>query len=377
MPEEIPRPVFQTGVVTQGLVPEIVISESSGMAVVAAKVRDARCSDKSNECKRMVYLVDDYFDVASTAIELGAEQDDLALSIETNDEPSTASVDAVTEQVREEFGQTPQIIVGFGGGTTLDTAKAVSNLLTNGGKAQMYQGWDLLTRPGVYKIGVPTISGTGAETSRTCVLTNQATQVKLGMNSRFSLFDSVVLDSSFSYSVPRDQFFFTGMDTYMHGIESLNGHYRNAFADALSREAVRLVREVFARDDMMSDENRVHLMIASSLGGTAIAGSYVGLIHPMSAALSVVFGTHHGVANCMVMRAMEGTYPAEYREFWSMVDRQEIEIPTLNGAALPQRQLDRLSAATMLHERPLFNALGPDYQKILEGGRLQELFSML
>ena len=180
------------------------------------------------------------------------------------------------------------------------------------------------------------------------------------MNSRFSLFDSVVLDSSFSYSVLRDQFFFTGMDTYMHGIKSLNGRYREAFADALSREAVGLVCEVFARDDMVLGEKRVHLMIALSLGGTAIAGTYVGLIHSMSAALSVVFGTHHGMSNCMVRRAMEGKYPAQYRELWSTVDRQEIETPTLNGASLPQHQLDRLSAATMIYDRPLFNALRPD-----------------
>ena len=69
----------------------------------------------------------------------------------------------------------PVAIVGMGGGITMDIAKAVSNLLTNGGKAEEYQGWDLVKKPGIYKIAIPTLSGTGAEATRTCVMTNENT----------------------------------------------------------------------------------------------------------------------------------------------------------------------------------------------------------
>ena len=62
--------------------------------------------------------------------------------------------------------------------STMDVAKAVSNLLTNGGVAENYQGWDLVKEPGVYKIGIPTISGTGAEATRTCVTTNERSGLK-------------------------------------------------------------------------------------------------------------------------------------------------------------------------------------------------------
>ena len=127
---------------------------------------------------------------------------------------------------------------------------------------------------------------------------------------------------------------------------------------------------------MLGFEQRLNLMTGSCLGGMAIAGSYVGLIHPMSAALSVELGTHHGMANCIVMRAMEAFYPHEYEEFWVMADLQQINIPSINGSSMAQEQLDRLAAATMVHERPLSNALGLDYQAILGGGRLQELFAM-
>jgi 3-deoxy-alpha-D-manno-octulosonate 8-oxidase len=324
-----------------------------------------------------VFFVDDFFEAASRGVDLGADGPDLIISVPTEHEPSTTSADSFTAQVRDHSRTLPVAIVGFGGGITMDTAKAVSNLLTNGGTADRYQGWDLLPMPGVHKIGVPTISGTGAESSRTCVLSNARTGAKLGMNSKFSLFNSIVLDPTFSESVPRDQYFYTGMDTYMHCIESLGGRFRNVFADALSRESLRLVRSVFNSDDMMSFESRMDLMTASCLGGMAIAGSYVGLIHPMSAALSIVLGTHHGVANCIAMRAMKDYYPTEYEEFWAMADRQGVEIPTVNGASLTQSELDGLVASTLVHERPLSNALGLDFGRRLGSGRLMELFALL
>ncbi len=67
----------------------------------------------------------------------------------------------------------------------------MANLLTNGGKAEDYQGWDLVKKPAIYKIGIPTISGTGAEASRTCVMTNSKSGIKLGMNSDFTIYDQL------------------------------------------------------------------------------------------------------------------------------------------------------------------------------------------
>ena len=82
----------------------------------------------------------------------------------------------------------------MGGGIAIDVAKAISNLLTNSGSAADYQGWDLVKHPGVFKIGIPTLSGTGAEATRTCVLTNKENGLKLGMNSDFTVYDQVILD---------------------------------------------------------------------------------------------------------------------------------------------------------------------------------------
>ena len=324
-----------------------------------------------------VILVDDYFPLSKVRALVVGTESDVVLSIPTKQEPKTDQIDALMDKLKASLDGPPCAVVGIGGGTTLDTAKAVSNLFTNQGLAEDFQGWDLLDFPGVHKIAVPTISGTGAEASRTCVMTNTASGLKLGMNSGFTFFDEVILDSWLTESVPEDQYFYTGMDTYMHGFESLNGSHRNPLSDALSRESLQLVREVFTSADPMSAVNREKLMTASFLGGTAIAGTYVGLVHPVSAGLSVVFGIHHGVGNCIAMRAMAEFYPSEYEEFWQFVDAQDVVVPKLDGKAWDDETLERLMAATLLHERPLANALGSDYRSIFTSAKMAEIFRKL
>ena len=161
----------------------------------------------------VVALVDEVFNGKSalvTSLPLG--DDDQLIFVSTAKEPTTALVDKLKGEVLEKFEQSPSAIIGIGGGSTLDCAKAVSNLLTNPGKAADYQGWDLVRQEGVYKVGVPTLSGTGAEATRTCVMTNPESGVKLGMNSDFSVFDEVVLDPDLTATVPKNQYFFSGMD---------------------------------------------------------------------------------------------------------------------------------------------------------------------
>ena len=124
----------------------------------------------------------------------------------------------------------------------------------------------------------------------------------------------------------------------------------------------------------MSDDNRSKMMVASYLGGCAIATSYVGVIHPFSAGLSVVLGTHHCIANCITMRAMQEFYPEEYDEFWQIVEKQGIEIPEGICNDLNNEQLEQLYASTIIHEKPLTNALGDNFKKILTKEKVIEIF---
>jgi 3-deoxy-alpha-D-manno-octulosonate 8-oxidase len=321
---------------------------------------------------RVVYLIDHFFKDGTLARRLPIEPDDVVRYLDTTDEPTTGQVDAIVSELRE--GPLPTAVVGIGGGSTMDVAKATSNLLTNDGLATDYQGWDLVKAPGVFKVGVPTISGTGAEASRTCVMMNQAKNLKLGMNSDHTVFDRLVLDPDLTRTVPREQYFFTGMDTYIHCIESLAGRYRHCMADAFSRQALAMCRTIFGGGDMQSDENRELLMVASFLGGSAIGNSYVGLVHPFSAALSMVFHTHHCVGNCIALSALGEFYPSESEELRRMLAEQRVSLPSPLCRNLSEQQYRRLYEATVIHEKPLANALGDDFKSILTFDKVATIF---
>jgi len=327
---------------------------------------------------QVIFIIDQYFETNPKPLsDLPHELNDQVHYVSTQDEPTTDYIDGITQDIIANGDGEVCAIVGIGGGITLDTGKAVSNLLTNGGRAADYQGWDLVKVPGVFKIGIPTISGTGAEATRTCVMTNVENGLKLGMNSDYTVFDQLVLDPDLTATVPKDQYFFTGMDAWIHCIEAMNGSYRNSVGDAFSMQAIMICRDVFLSTDMMSDENREKLMVASYLGGSAIATSYVGVVHPLSAALSVVLGLHHCVANCIVMLAMESYYPKEHYEYIQFVEANQVQVPNRVCSGLSDAQFDALYEAAIVHEKPLTNALGENFREILTKAQVRELFEKM
>ena len=306
---------------------------------------------------RIIVLLDEFF--ATQVHDLCLDGYEVHV-VTTDKEPTTEYVDQLNKQINADKQNKPSLFVGIGGGSTLDITKALSNLATNPGKASDYQGWDLVLNPSVPKIAVPTISGTGAEATRTCVMTNQDNGIKLGMNSDHSIFDAVILDPDFLISVPHNQYFFTGMDTFIHSFEVLNGRYRNAIGDGLSIAAISMIEDIFDSEDYRTIDNRQKLMTAAYLGGMAIATSYVGLVHPISAALSLHLGTRHCVANCIVMRGMSEFYPKQYDSFWGWVEKHGIDVPQLH---LTESQAGEIYSSSLMHTKPLTNAFGETFRQ--------------
>ncbi len=140
-----------------------------------------------------IFLIDDVFrNNAWLTSRINLSYDDRIIYISSKEEPKTSQVDELVEEIILMAKERPSGIIGIGGGTLLDLAKAVSIMLNNEGETKNYQGWDLVKNPAVYHVGIPTISGTGSEVSRTTVLTGP--EKKLGINSDFTPFDQVVLD---------------------------------------------------------------------------------------------------------------------------------------------------------------------------------------
>jgi 3-deoxy-alpha-D-manno-octulosonate 8-oxidase len=322
----------------------------------------------------MVFLVDHYFEGKPLVGRIPLRGNDKLLFADVTYEPKTTYVDKLAQQLKDEFGSVSGII-GIGGGSTMDLAKAVSLMMTNPGSSADYQGWDLVKYPGVYKAGIPTLSGTGAEVSRTTVLTGPTR--KLGMNSDFTPFDQIVLDPELTSNAPANQRFYTGMDCYIHCIESLTGTYLNEFSKSYGEKALQLCRHVFVDKDIWDDECDDQLMMASYAGGMSIAYSQVGVAHAVSYGLSYLLGTKHGIGNCIVMNHLEEYYPEGVKEFKYMVEKNKIDIPTGICKGLSEEDFDKMINVS-LGMKPLWeNALGKDWEKIMTREKLRALFEKL
>jgi 3-deoxy-alpha-D-manno-octulosonate 8-oxidase len=322
----------------------------------------------------IIFLVDHYFEGKPMISRIPLRGRDKVLFADVTYEPKTTYVDKLANQLKTEFG-TVSGIVGIGGGSVMDLAKAVSLMMNNPGSSADYQGWDLVKYPGVYKAGIPTLSGTGAEVSRTTVLTGPTR--KLGMNSDFTPFDQIVLDPELTADAPVNQRFYTGMDCYIHCIESLTGTYLNEFSKSYGEKALELCRYVFLEKDNWDAECDDKLMMASYAGGMSIAYSQVGVAHAVSYGLSYLLGTKHGIGNCIVMNHLEEYYPEGVAEFKRMVDKNKIDIPQGICKGLTDEQFEIMMNVS-LGLKPLWeNALGKDWEKIMTREKLRALFEKL
>ncbi len=320
-----------------------------------------------------IFLVDDVFkENTEFLIRIPLRFNDKLIFISAEEEPKTSQVDNLVKNIKAEFTQTPSGIIGIGGGTLMDLAKAVSIMLINEGSAADYQGWDLVRQKAVYHVGIPTISGTGAEVSRTTVLTGP--ERKLGINSDFTPFDQVILDPNLTQGVSKNQWFFTGMDCFIHCVESLNGTFLNAFSQSYGEKAYDLCMEIFLGDSLSEEETRAKLMMASWHGGMSIAYSQVGVAHAMSYGLGYVLGTKHGIGNCIVFQHLDEFYPKDVLLFKKMVEKHNVEIPRNICKNLSEAQMETMVTVAMGMVPLWENALGTNWETIITPQKLKELY---
>ena len=297
---------------------------------------------------------------------------DKIIYVPTKEEPKTSQIDKYVEDIILEFSELPSGIIGIGGGIVMDIAKAVSLMLTNKGESKDYQGWDLIKNPAIYHVGVPTISGTGAEVSRTTILTGP--ERKLGINSDYTPFDQVILDPELTKDVPIDQWFYTGMDCFVHCVESLSGTYLNAFSQSYGEKALGLCKEIFLGDDLTKEEAQDKLMMASWHGGMSIAYSQVGVAHALSYGLSYLLGVKHGIGNCIVFDHLEDYYPEGVVLFKAMKSKHQIELPKGICRDLSDDQINIMIDVALSLEPLWENAIGKNWKSKITRSILMALY---
>lgn len=329
-----------------------------------------------NRTAPFIFLVDDVFKGNPLITSrLSLAYNDQIIFVSAKEEPKTSQVDEMVEDIILNFKDRPSGIIGIGGGTVMDLAKAVSIMLTNEGDAKDYQGWDIVKNPAIYHVGVPTISGTGAEVSRTTILTGP--ERKLGINSDFTPFDQVILDPELVVDVPKDQWFFTGMDCFVHCIESLEGTYLNAFSQSYGEKALQLCKEIFLEDTLSCEDAQDKLMMASWHGGMSIAYSQVGVAHAMSYGLGYLLGVKHGLGNCIVFEHLEAYYPEGVAMYKAMRKKHNILIPQGICSHLGDDEFDTMIDVALSLEPLWENALGKKWKQLISRDKLRVLYEKM
>ena len=194
-------------------------------------------------------------------------------------------------------------IIGLGGGSSLDCAKGINFLLTNGGQINDYLGYGKATRPMLPMIGIPTTAGTGSEAQSYAVISDAATHTKMACGDPKAAFRVALLDPTLTLSQPREITATAGFDALTHAVETYVTTNRNPLSEVFSREAWRLLEVNYER--VLVDPNDLDCRSAMQLGayfaGVAIESSMLGATHACANPLTARYGTTHGAALALLL----------------------------------------------------------------------------
>ena len=197
-------------------------------------------------------------------------------------------------------------IIALGGGSSLDCAKGINFLLTNGGEMQDYRGYGKATQALLPMIGIPTTAGTGSEAQSYAVISDAVSHEKMACGDPKAAFRIALLDPALTLSQPESVTATAGFDALTHAVETHVTTRRNALSEAFSREAWRLLEanyeKVLANPTAM--EARSAMQLGAYLAGAAIESSMLGATHACANPLTTRFGTTHGAALAMLLPAV-------------------------------------------------------------------------
>jgi alcohol dehydrogenase len=209
--------------------------------------------------------------------------------------PTTGTVDAGLEVARR---FQPDFLVGLGGGSSMDCAKGVNLLLTNGGRMQDYHGTGRVTRPCLPMIAVPTTAGTGSETQSFALISDAETHVKKACGDPGIACRVALLDPELTLTQPPEVAAITGIDAVSHAVESYVSTRSTEISRMFSRAAWRLLARnfegVFSRPDDL--EVRGGMLLGAAFSGLGIENSMLGATHATANPMTARFGVAHGRA---------------------------------------------------------------------------------
>ena len=245
-------------------------------------------------------------------------------------EPPAGIIDESAARMREGGYD---LVIGLGGGSSLDTAKATAALSTNPGSILEYTGVDQLQKPGAPLVLIPTTAGTGSETTRVLVLTDENDKTKKVVFSDFVLPRLAVLDPLLTLSMPPKVTADTGLDALVHAVETFVSMNSTPYAQILALEAIRLIGlylpQAYAKGSNL--RARYHMLLAANLAGMAFASGGLGAVHALAYVLGTEYHLPHGRSNAIMLpHVMEYNKSGCREQFARMAEALGEDIGGLN-----------------------------------------------
>ena len=197
----------------------------------------------------------------------------------------------------------PDSIIGLGGGSSLDCARGINFLLTNGGDMAQYRGYGKARRPLLPSIAVPTTSGTGSEAQSYAVIADAATHMKMACGDPSAAARIALLDPELTLTAPKPVTAMAGFDAIAHAVETTVTTRRTTISETFSHQSWRLLVEAFERVLLYPAdvEARSTMMVGAHLAGAAIEQSMLGAAHACSNPLTARYNIAHGLALAMLL----------------------------------------------------------------------------
>jgi len=263
---------------------------------------------------------------------------------EAEPEPTYPRLNAAAEQFHE---GNYDLLVGIGGGSSIDTAKGLSILLTYGGKGQDYGGVDKVPAPGIPVFALPTTAGTGSEVTNIAIFTDLDRGIKLGIVSPYVIARVALVDPTLTYGCPSKVTAASGIDALVHAIECYTGKKANTITDALALEAMRLIAGNLrtAVKNGMDKEARNRMSEGALLAGIAFSNSAVAAVHALAFALGSRFHVSHGLANGLLLPYVtEFNLSANYPKYTTVAHMMGVDTEGLSPQEAAEQGLGAIKS---------------------------------
>jgi alcohol dehydrogenase class IV len=258
-------------------------------------------------------------------------------------DPTDANVAEGLEVFRRE-GCTA--VIGVGGGSPIDAAKAIAVMSANPGVIADYMGYQKVPNSGAPVVAIPTTAGTGSEVTKVVVIGDTKRGIKMMCLDLNFLPAVALVDYKLTMTMPKALTAHVGLDSLVHGIEAYISRKANPLTDLLALATVRQItaniRAAWAQPE--SESAREAMMRGATMGGMAFSNSSVALVHGMSRPLGAVFHLHHGLSNALLIPAvMSYSAPACAERFAEIARAMGLDAAGLSAAEAAQRAVAALA----------------------------------